>query len=466
MLPISDIDTKYVTNGLRSLEASSSILAITLPRILAILAKLPEILQHNMSDASGSADAPLGNLATPTASVAPTAGTSDSDAQTPVIFTVQMHKELTAKFKSLEEERNAINRKLTEMHTSVAADSLVLHGLPDLIGKKVTSHHQSLTRLMVENIDDFLGEVTDYVDGKVPANAASALAPAAAVPGFPLGFGPSIQSGLNRSFARAARSPPADAIRSPSPISRTPAVPAGAIHSDGSRKRAVAAFALQHGQSAMTVLENSGVDALLENSHLLSKADADNEELSSRIQEISASVENISMPGPSATSNLDSNRTFREHKKGKFVHPTQPAAAEHFKPGTRPAAANKWTKGTAPSTQHGPLGYKPSGFRPTTLADQNPALLAYVTSHGNSPAPIPPALAKPAKSRRPGTCWVKGCFGTGHTKWQDCPKTASYFTNHNGPGPMDTTVSKHSSSAHASHKRSASAAPPPSAQRR
>lgn len=133
---------------------------------------------------------------------------------------------------------------------------------------------------------------------------------------------------------------------------------------------------------------------------------------------------------------------------------------------SRPAAAKKWTKGTAPSTQHGPPGYKPSGFRPTTLADQNPALLAYMTSHGNSPAPIPPALAKPAKSRRPGTCWVKGCFGTGHTKWQDCPKTAAYFTNHNGPGPMDTTVSKHSSSAHASHKRSASAAPPPPAQRR
>ncbi len=88
---------------------------------------------------------------------------------------------------------------------------------------------------MDENIDDFLGEVTDYVDGKVPANAASALAPAAVVPGLTLGFGPSIQSGLNRSFARAARSPPADAIRIPSPISRTPAVPAGAIHSDGSR---------------------------------------------------------------------------------------------------------------------------------------------------------------------------------------------------------------------------------------
>ncbi|KAL0019392.1 hypothetical protein WJX77_006253 [Trebouxia sp. C0004] len=139
------------------------------------------------------------------------------------------------------------------------------------------------------------------------------------------------------------------------------------------------------------------------------------------------------MPGPAATSNLDGNRTFREHKKGKFVHPAQPA--DYVKPGTRPAAANKWTKGTAPSAQHGAPGYR---FRPSTLADQTPALLAYMTSHGNSPAPIPPALAKPPKSRRPGTCWVKGCMGAGHTKWQDCPKTAAFFTDNNGPGPMDT----------------------------
>ncbi len=86
------------------------------------------------------------------------------------------------------------------MHTSVAADSLVLHGLPDLIDKKLASHHQSLTRLMDENTDDFLGEVTDYVDGKVPANSASASAPAAAAPSLSLEFGSLIQSGLNRSF--------------------------------------------------------------------------------------------------------------------------------------------------------------------------------------------------------------------------------------------------------------------------
>lgn len=93
-------------------------------------------------------------------------------------------------------------------------------------------------------------------------------------------------------------------------------------------------------------------------------------------QNAAVAVENISMPGPAATSNLDGNSTFREHKKGKFVHQAQPAAAGHVKPGTRLAAANKWTKGTAPSTQCGPPGYKPSPFRPSTLADQTPALLA------------------------------------------------------------------------------------------
>ena len=173
------------------------------------------------------------------------------------------------------------------------------------------------------------------------------------------------------------------------------------------------------------------------------------------------------MPGPAATSNMDGNGTFREHKQDKYVHQAQPAAADHVKPGTRPAAVNKWTKDTAPSTQYGAPGYKPSPFRPSTLADHNPTMLAHMTSFGNSPAPIPPALAKHPKARPPGTCWVKGCMGSDHTKWQDCPKTADYFADHKGPGPMDTTVSKHSSPpTPASRKRSASAAPPPPAQRR
>ncbi len=91
-------------------------------------------------------------------------------------------------------------------------------------------------------------------------------------------------------------------------------------------------------------------------------------------QNAAVAVENISMPGPAATSNLDSNCTFQQHKKGKFVHQAQPA--DYVKPQqTRPAAANKWTKGTGPSTQCS-TGYKASPFRPPTLVDQTPALLA------------------------------------------------------------------------------------------
>lgn len=226
----------------------------------------------------------------------------------------------------------------------------MLHELPKLIDSKITSHHQSLTRLVDETIDDFIGEVTNYMDERAPASAAAALGP-------PFQYGPQAPSGLTRSFALAARAPPADATRMRSPISRTPAVPASIIHSDADINSKRAAFALNHHQSAMQVLENCGVQALLANSHLLSAADI-SEELTSRIAEISAS-ENIKMPGPAATSNLDGNGTFREHKKGKLVHQAQPAAADHVKPGTGPAAANKWTKGTAPSTQYGPPGTNP-----------------------------------------------------------------------------------------------------------
>ncbi len=122
-------------------------------------------------------------------------------------------------------------------------------------------------------------------------------------------------------------------------------------------------------------------------------------------QNAAVAVENIRMPDPAATSNLDGNRTFQQHKKGKFVHQAQPSPQQ-----TRPAAANKWTKGTAPSTQYS-TQYKASPFNPPTLADQNPALMNYMKSHGHAPAPIPPALAKHPKARRPNTCWVKGCLG-------------------------------------------------------
>ena len=236
MLPTSDIDTQIRYKWFRSLKTSSSILAITLPRILATVAKLSEILPFNMSDASGSANDPL---ASPTASVAPTAGTSDSDAQTPVTFTKQMQQELTDKFLSNDEDRRNLNRKLTELHTSTTANSVMLHGLPGLIDSKLTSHHQSLTRLVDETIDDFIGEATNYMDERAPAPAAAALGP-------PFQFGPQAPSGLTRSFALAARAPPADATRMRSPISRTPAVPASVIHSDADINSKRAAFALSH----------------------------------------------------------------------------------------------------------------------------------------------------------------------------------------------------------------------------
>ena len=195
-----------------------------------------------MSDASGSANDPL---ASPTASVAPTAGTSDSDAQTPVIFTKQMQQELTDKFLSTDEFEDRrtlkLNRKLTELHTSITADSVMLRGLPGLIDSKLTSHHQSLTRLVDETIDDFIGEATNYMDERAPAPA-----PAAAALGPPFQFGPQAPSGLTRSFALAARAPPADATRMRSPISRTPAVPASVIHSDADINSKRAAFALSH----------------------------------------------------------------------------------------------------------------------------------------------------------------------------------------------------------------------------
>ncbi len=37
-------------------------------------------------------------------------------------------------------------------------------------------------------------------------------------------------------------------------------------------------------------------------------------------QNAAVAVENISMPSPAATSNLDGNRTFQQHKKGKLIH--------------------------------------------------------------------------------------------------------------------------------------------------
>ncbi|KAL0037028.1 hypothetical protein WJX77_009872 [Trebouxia sp. C0004] len=151
-------------------------------------------------------------------------------------------------------------------------------------------------------------------------------------------------------------------------------------------------------------------------------------------QNAAVAVENISMPGPAATSNLDGNRTYQQHRKGKFVHQAQPA--DHVRPQhTRPAAANKWTKGSAPSTQNS-NGYKASPFGPSTLADQTPALLACMTSHGNSPAPIPHA----PQNQAPRHLLGQGLHWSWPYQVAGLPKTAAYFTDNNGPGPMDTTA--------------------------
>ncbi|DBB00769.1 TPA: hypothetical protein ACH3X1_000701 [Trebouxia sp. C0004] len=184
-----------------------------------------------------------------------------------------MQQELTDKFLSVGEDRKTINRKLNELHTSTALDSARLQGFSELIDSKLNSHQKSLTRVVEESIDDFIAEVTNYMEERVPGNADSAPAPALAADalGLPFRFGPSIPSGLTRSFALAARTPPTDAIRKRS-TSKTPAVPA--INSDDNLNRKRAAFALSHGQSALCVLGNCGVEALLENSHLLSAEDA------------------------------------------------------------------------------------------------------------------------------------------------------------------------------------------------
>ncbi|DBB00343.1 TPA: hypothetical protein ACH3X1_014169 [Trebouxia sp. C0004] len=198
-----------------------------------------------------------------------------------------MQQELTDKFLSVGEDRKTINRKLNELHTSTALDSARLQEFSELIDSKLNSHHKSLTRVVEESIDDFIAEVTNYIEERVPENADSTPAPATDALGLPFRFGPSIPSGMTRSFALAARTPPpADAIRMRS-TSRTPAVPA--INSDGNLNRKRAAFALSHGQSALCVLDNCGVEALPKNSHLLFAEDAVSDALASRIQEISAS---------------------------------------------------------------------------------------------------------------------------------------------------------------------------------
>ena len=57
---------------------------------------------------------------------------SDSDAQTPVIFTKRMQKDLENRILAVDEDRGNINRKFAELLTSVALDSVMPHALPEL----------------------------------------------------------------------------------------------------------------------------------------------------------------------------------------------------------------------------------------------------------------------------------------------------------------------------------------------
>ena len=169
------------------------------------------------------------------------------------------------------------------------------------------------------------------------------------------------------------------------------------------------------------------------------------------------------LPLPTWMATAHSNST----KRANLVHQAQPA--DHVKLDTRPAAANKWTKGiapsTAPSTQYPTRpGNTASPFKPSTLANAYPSTAGIYDSPWQFTCPNPPCTGQgpqaPAPGHRPG----QGLHWNWHTKWQDCPMMAAFFTNKNGPGSIDTMVSKHSSSAPASRKRSASAAPPPPAQ--
>ncbi len=80
---------------------------------------------------------------------------SDSDAQTAIPLTKQMHKDLENKMSSAGEDRDKIDGKLAELTTSVALDSAMLHGLPELTDGKFVAQHKRFTRLE-EQQDDSL----------------------------------------------------------------------------------------------------------------------------------------------------------------------------------------------------------------------------------------------------------------------------------------------------------------------
>ncbi len=96
-------------------------------------------------------------------------------------------------------------------------------------------------------------------------------------------------------------------MRSPS---RSHIVP---ITQEGNRKHA--AFALQHGEGALRVLERFGVEALLANTHLLSEEEAVCNELTNRTQETSASgdkfLQCLPADSPLTLSPVSSSPSFR-----------------------------------------------------------------------------------------------------------------------------------------------------------
>ncbi len=113
-----------------------------------------------MSDAAGSANVPLSTSVTPTASVA---GMSDSDAQTAVALNKQTQRYLENKMSSVDEDRGKTDRRLAKLLISVALDSVLLPGLPELIDSKLASHHKRLTRLLEDNNDDLITEVSSIL---------------------------------------------------------------------------------------------------------------------------------------------------------------------------------------------------------------------------------------------------------------------------------------------------------------
>ena len=155
-------------------------------------------------------------------------------------------------------------------------------------------------------------------------------------------------------------------------------------------------------------------------------------------------VEGVRMPAPTGTA--DSVGTA-EGYKGKHHQPRPPSTQ------SRPATTTRFNKGGASSFYH-------KGAAPTTAIDKPPAMVNYMRSFGKEAAPIPEALAKPVDRRVPGNCWVKGCYGIKHSRWQECPKTAQYFSSKG----MDTVSPSSNVSLHRSHPYAKP--PPPPAQRR